>query len=50
MDEARRLLANYLALEPSVTLKPIHDGQPNRDPRRTEATETGLRLAGMPEG
>ncbi len=50
MDEARLLLANYLALEPSVTLKSIHDGQPNWDPKRTEATETGLRLAGMPEG
>ncbi len=50
MDEAKQLLANYLALEPSVTLKSIHEGQPNWDPKRTEATETGLRLAGMPEG
>lgn len=49
MDEARRLLAAYLMLEPSVTIRSIHDGQPNRYPERTAATEAGLRLAGLAE-
>ena len=49
MDEARRLLAAFLALEPKVTLRSIHDGQPNKYPDRTAATEAGLRLAGLPE-
>ncbi|MDB5533579.1 MAG: adenylate cyclase [Hyphomicrobiales bacterium] len=49
MDEARRLLAAYRVLEPSVTIRSIHYGQPNRFPERTAPTEAGLRLAGLAE-
>ena len=47
LDGARRLLAEYLKIEPSVTVSSIHEGQPNRYPERTAATEACLRLAGL---
>ena len=49
MEEARRPLANLLALSPDVTVSSIRAGQAAKLPERIEPVLEGLRLAGMPE-
>ncbi len=49
MEEARRHLANLLAISPEVTVASIRAGQPAKIPNRIEPVLEGLLLAGMPE-
>jgi tetratricopeptide (TPR) repeat protein len=49
MDEARRYLANLLAISPDVTVASIRAGQPAKLPERIEPILEGLLLAGMPQ-
>ncbi len=49
MEEARRHLANLLAISPDVTVASIRAGQPAKIPDRIEPILEGLLLAGMPE-
>jgi TolB-like protein/Tfp pilus assembly protein PilF len=50
MDEARRLLRDFLAIVPSATISAITAGQPAKDPSRIAAILEGLRRAGLAEG
>jgi Flp pilus assembly protein TadD len=49
MDEARRHLAQFLKLQPGITIARIRRGQPDKDPHRLAAILDGMRLAGLPE-
>jgi adenylate cyclase len=49
LDEARRLLAVYRAIDPSVTLSSVRAGRPNAHPERAAFVLEGLRLTGLPE-
>ena len=49
MDEARRWLAKFKTLAPSVTVSGIRAGQPAKYPDRMAAILEGLRRAGLPE-
>jgi len=49
MEEARRHLANLLAISPEVTVASIRAGQAAKFPDRIEPILEGLLLAGMPE-
>ena len=49
LEEAQRWLTALQALSPGVTVASIRRGAINRDPRRAEILNEGLRLAGMPE-
>lgn len=49
MEEARRHLANLLALSPDVTVSSIRAGQAAKLPERIEPVLEGLLLAGMAE-
>ncbi|THK34544.1 adenylate/guanylate cyclase domain-containing protein [Ensifer sp. MPMI2T] len=49
MEEARRHLANLLAISPEVTVASIRSGQAAKNPDRIEPVLEGLLLAGMPE-
>ncbi len=48
MDEAPRHLAQFLKLQPGITISRIRAGQPDKDPSRMAATLDRLRLAGLP--
>ena len=50
MDEAHRLLREFRALAPDVTIASIRAGQSARDPTRIAAILDGLRIAGLKEG
>ncbi|WP_331374793.1 adenylate/guanylate cyclase domain-containing protein [Sinorhizobium chiapasense] len=49
MEEARRHLANLLAISPEVTVASIRAGQAAKIPGRIEPILEGLLLAGMPD-
>ena len=49
-DEAHRLLREFRALAPTVTIAGIRAGQPAKDPSRIAAILEGLRIAGLDEG
>ena len=49
IDEARRWLVKFRALNPEVTVTSIRAGQPSKHPSGMAAIVGGLRLAGLPE-
>lgn len=49
IDEAKRWLAKFHALRPEVTVRSIHNSQPQRFPDRMANILDGLKVAGLPE-